>query len=148
MTLRSMWVLTGSNSHHNRVAYFGRSNTLVYRFIMYYEVCFISMKSQWNGINVQMWTTMNDWNNALGDLFSRKTFGTCYSLSNRILIESMTLKRIEIIQFTNLSFKFYSLNRVFENVEERLFAMLRSKIIDSPKESVECDWNNEYNLNN
>ncbi len=28
MTLRSMWVLTGSNSRHNRVAYFGRSNTL------------------------------------------------------------------------------------------------------------------------
>ncbi len=27
MTLRSMWVLTGSNSRHNRVAYFGRSNT-------------------------------------------------------------------------------------------------------------------------
>ncbi len=26
MTLRSMWVLTGSNSRHNRVAYFGRSN--------------------------------------------------------------------------------------------------------------------------
>ncbi len=26
MTLRSIWVLTGSNSHHNRVAYFGRSN--------------------------------------------------------------------------------------------------------------------------
>ncbi len=26
MTLRSMWVLTGSNSCHNRVAYFGRSN--------------------------------------------------------------------------------------------------------------------------
>ncbi len=26
MTLRSMWVLTGSNSHHNRIAYFGRSN--------------------------------------------------------------------------------------------------------------------------
>ncbi len=29
MTLRSMWVLTGSNSRHNRVAYFGRSNTLL-----------------------------------------------------------------------------------------------------------------------
>ncbi len=28
MTLRSMWVLTGSNSRHNRVAYFGRSNRL------------------------------------------------------------------------------------------------------------------------
>ncbi len=28
MTLRSIWVLTGSNSRHNRVAYFGRSNTL------------------------------------------------------------------------------------------------------------------------
>ncbi len=27
MTLRSIWVLTGSNSRHNRVAYFGRSNT-------------------------------------------------------------------------------------------------------------------------
>jgi hypothetical protein len=27
VTLRSMWVLTGSNSRHNRVAYFGRSNT-------------------------------------------------------------------------------------------------------------------------
>ncbi len=27
MTLRSMWVLTGSNSRHNHVAYFGRSNT-------------------------------------------------------------------------------------------------------------------------
>jgi hypothetical protein len=26
VTLRSMWVLTGSNSRHNRVAYFGRSN--------------------------------------------------------------------------------------------------------------------------
>ncbi len=26
MTLRSMWVLTGSNSRHNCVAYFGRSN--------------------------------------------------------------------------------------------------------------------------
>ncbi len=26
MTLRSIWVLTGSNSCHNRVAYFGRSN--------------------------------------------------------------------------------------------------------------------------
>jgi hypothetical protein len=27
VTLRSMWVLTGSNSRHNRVAYFGRSNS-------------------------------------------------------------------------------------------------------------------------
>ncbi len=27
MTLRSMWVLTGSNSRHNCVAYFGRSNS-------------------------------------------------------------------------------------------------------------------------
>jgi hypothetical protein len=26
VTLRSMWVLTGSHSRHNRVAYFGRSN--------------------------------------------------------------------------------------------------------------------------
>jgi hypothetical protein len=26
VTLRSIWVLTGSNSRHNRVAYFGRSN--------------------------------------------------------------------------------------------------------------------------
>ncbi len=29
MTLRSMWVLTGSNSRHHRVAYFGRSNSPV-----------------------------------------------------------------------------------------------------------------------
>ncbi len=27
MTLRSIWVLTGSNSRHNHVAYFGRSNS-------------------------------------------------------------------------------------------------------------------------
>ncbi len=65
-----------------------------------------------------------------------------------ILIVLMMPKRIKIILFTNASFKFYSWNTVFENVKKGSFAMLRSKIIDSPKESVERDRNNEYNLNN
>ncbi len=106
------------------------------------------MKLRCSGINVQMWTIMNNWNNALGDLFLSKTFGTFFSLSYRILIESMMPKSIEIIKFTDAPFKFYSWNRIFENVKKGLFAILRSKRIDSPKQTVECDRNNEYNLNN
>jgi hypothetical protein len=44
------------------------------------------------------------------------------------------LQRVEIIQFTNTPFKFYSWNWIFENVKKGSFAMLRSKIIDSLKE--------------
>jgi hypothetical protein len=76
---------------------------------------------------------MNDWINALGDLFLSKMFGKCYSSSNCIVIELTTMKRIEIIQFTNAPFKFYSWNRIFDNVEKGLFAMLRNKNHRFPK---------------
>ncbi len=40
MTLRSMWVLTGSNSRHNCVAYFGRSNKIQHTIVL--EPCIAS----------------------------------------------------------------------------------------------------------
>ena len=126
---------------------FSLSHLFTHWFVVHCELCFMSMKLRCSRINVCMWTIMNNWNNALGDSFLSKTFGTCYLLSNCILIEPTTPKRIEIIWFTNAPFKFYSWYSIFENVEKGSFVMLRSKIIVSPKESVERDRNNEYNLN-
>ncbi len=115
---------------------------------MHCEVCCISMKLRCSRVNLRKWTVMNDWNNALGHSFLSETFGTCNLSSNCFLIESSMPKRIEIIPFTNASFKFYSWNRILENIEKGLFAMFRSKIIDSPKENVERDRKNKHNLNN
>ena len=76
-----------------------------------------------------------------------KSSVSCNSTSNIIMIESPTLKSIEVICFAKSPFKFYSRNRIEKNVDERSLATLGSKIIHPPKESINQDWNDEEDLN-
>jgi hypothetical protein len=62
------------------------------------------------------------------------------------MIESQTSKSINVICFTESPLKFYPQNRIEKNVKERSLATLGSKIIHSPKESINRDWNNEEEL--
>ena len=63
------------------------------------------------------------------------------------MIESPTLKRIEVICFAKSPLEFYSRNRIEKNVNERSLATLGSKIVHSPEESINRDWNNEEDFN-
>ena len=63
------------------------------------------------------------------------------------MIELPTLKRIEVICFAKSPLEFYSRNRIEKNVNERSLATLGSKIVHSPEESINRDWNNEEDLN-
>ena len=89
------------------------------------------------------------WSVTCSELFTF-AWGVSFVQSNdpNAMIESKALKRINIIQFTRSTFKFYARNRIPKYIEKRPLAMLRSKIIYSPKDCVQCDRNNEDNLKN
>ena len=56
-------------------------------------------------------------------------------------------KSLKIICLIKYLFKFYPWNRIEKNVKERSLATLGSKIIHSPKESINRDWNDKEDLN-
>jgi hypothetical protein len=63
------------------------------------------------------------------------------------MIELPTLKSLKIICFIKYFLKFNSWNRIAKNVKERSPATLGSKIIHTPKESLDRDWNDKEDLN-
>jgi hypothetical protein len=63
------------------------------------------------------------------------------------MIESPTLNILKIICLIKYFFKFYPWNRIAKNVKERSPVTLGSKIILSPKESIDSDWNDKEDLN-
>ena len=91
---------------------------------------------------------MNDRRHALGSSLLRKVFPSCNLTSQYAMIESTALKRVKNIRFTRSTFKFYARNRIPKYIEKRPLAMFRSKVIYSPKECVQRDWNNKDNLKN
>ena len=62
------------------------------------------------------------------------------------MIELPTSKSLKVICFAESSLKFYPWNRIGKNIEERSPATLGTKIIHSSKENIDCDWNNEVDL--
>ncbi len=91
---------------------------------------------------------MNDRRHALGRLLLREVFPLCNPTSQYAMIESTALKQIKIIRFTWSTLKFYARNRIPKYIEKRPLAMFRSKVIYSPKECVQRDWNDKDNLKN
>ncbi len=89
---------------------------------------------------------MNCLCNASRSLLCIQSSVSCNLTSNIIMIESPTLKGIEVICFAESHFEFYSQNRIEKNVDERSLVTLVSKIIQSPKERINRDWNDEEDL--
>jgi hypothetical protein len=115
---------------------------------MQHEKCLIAVKSRCIRINIREATVMNDRSNALSRSFLCELFPLRNSTSNNAMVEMTTLKRIKIIRFARSTFKFDSWDRIPKDVEKGLLAMLRSKIVNSPKESVQRNWNDKDNLKN
>jgi hypothetical protein len=64
------------------------------------------------------------------------------------MVETTMLKKIKIIQFAKSTFEFNSRDRIPKDVEKGPLAMLRSKIVNSPKESVQRNRNDKDNSKN
>ncbi len=111
-------------------------NLLAHGFRIQREICLIAVKSRCSWIDIRYPTTMNNWNHVLSRSFLCQAFPACNLTSQNAMIESTTSKQINIIRFTRSTFKFYARNRVPKYIEKRPLAMLRSKIIYSPKECV------------
>jgi hypothetical protein len=62
------------------------------------------------------------------------------------MIELPTSKSLGVVCFAKSSLKFYPWNRIGKNIKKRSPATLGMKIIHSSKESIDCDWNNEEDL--
>ena len=123
------------------------TDLFAHRLIVHSEIRFVSMNLWCRWIYIWTRAIMNKRNCTLGRMFQCKPFGLCNSMSNDVVIETMTLKTIKIIWFTKTSFEFYSWNGILQNVYKGPFAMLWTEFIKIPTESVEHDWDNEYCLN-
>jgi hypothetical protein len=112
------------------------------------EKCLIAVKSRCIWINIREPTVMNNRSNALSHSFLCESFPLHNLTSNNVMVETTTSKRIKIIQFARLTFEFNSWDRIPKDVKKGPLAMLRSKIVNSPKESVQRNWNDKDNLKN
>jgi hypothetical protein len=112
------------------------------------EKCLIAVKSRCIRINIREPTVMNNRSNALSCLFLCESFPSRNLTSDNVMVETTTLKQIKIIQFSRSTFELNSWDRILKDVEKGPLAMLRSKIVNSPKESVQRNWNDKDNLKN
>jgi hypothetical protein len=112
------------------------------------EKCLIAMKSRCIQINIREPTVMNDRSNALSRLFLCESLPSRNSTSNNVMVETTMSKRIKIIRFARSTFEFNSWDRIKKDVKKGPLAMLRSKIVNSPKESVQRNRNDKDNLKN
>jgi hypothetical protein len=83
---------------------------------------------------------------AFGNTLKSKLLGACNPSSNNVMIEPSMPKSFKIICLPKASFKFHYWDRIHDNIVKGPMAMFWTKIIDIPKETVKCDWDNEYNL--
>ncbi len=123
------------------------TDLFAHRLIVHSEICFVSMNLWCRWINIWTRAIMNKRNHTLGRTFQCKPFGLCSSTSNDVVIEATTLKIIKIIWIINTSFKFYSWNGILQNVNKGPFAILWTKFVNIPEESIDHDWDSEYCLN-
>ncbi len=115
-------------------------------FIITHVICLIAVKL-WNiWLNVWDGTVMKNCNIAFGNTLKSKLLGACNLSSNDVMIETLTLKWIEIIWLSKSSFKLFSWNWIHKNIIERPLAMLGTEVIDIPKETMEYKWDKEDNF--
>jgi hypothetical protein len=62
------------------------------------------------------------------------------------MIELPTSKSLKVVCFAKSSLKFYPWIRIGKNIKKRSPATVGTNIIHFLKESIDCDWNNEEDL--
>ncbi len=137
--------MTDCEVNRHRHAVFTISDLLAYGVQMQWEKCLIAVKLRCIWINIREPTVMNDRSNALSHSFLCELFPLRNSTSDNVMVEMMTSKQIKIIQFARSTFKFNSWDRIPKDVKKGPLAMLRSEIVNSLKESVQCNWNDKDN---
>ncbi len=140
--------MTDCEVNCHRHAVFTISDLLAHGVRMQHEKCLIAMKSRCIRINIREPTVMNDRSNALSRSFLCELFPLRNLTSNNVMVKTTMSKQIKIIQFARLTFKFNSWDRIPKDVKKGPLAMLMSKIVNSPKESVQRNRNDKDNSKN